>query len=300
MSASRKVLITGLSGFLGRALSQELPPGAEIVGTTRSLSGGPPADRNANWLECDLEDPEAVALCLDASSVETVVHAAGEANVDNVQRNSLAAINSNAISTMNLALACARRNIHLIYVSTNAVFSGEDAPYGEDFPANPVNHYGVVKLASERIAIDLNPQTTVVRPILMYGWNDERGRTNPVLMTIERLRNGEQLQMVDDVVENPLYVRECAKAIWAVVASGQFGVFHLAGATTVNRFDLGVQTARAFGLDDSLISRVQSDAFPSIAPRPANTTFDTTRMRDLLRLEPLSLEVGLAEMRSQE
>ncbi|MEI7626273.1 MAG: SDR family oxidoreductase [Actinomycetota bacterium] len=300
MSQSTRILVTGLSGFLGRALAQEAPANAELIGTTRLLAGNEPADRSASWAECDLEDPGDVERCLELTSPDVVIHAAGEANVDNVQRSPLGGISSNAIATMNIANACARRDIHLLYISSNAVFSGEDAPYAEDSAANPVNHYGLVKLVSERIAVELNPRTTVVRPILMYGWNDEGGRSNPVLMTITRLTNGEPIQMVDDVFENPLYVRDCAAAIWKIVAGSNLGVFHLAGGTQVNRYELAIATAREFGLDEALIGSVHSDAFPTIAPRPANTTFITERMEEVLQLKPSSLESGLALMHSHE
>ena len=57
MSQSTRILVTGLSGFLGRALAQEAPANAELIGTTRLLAGNEPADRSASWAECDLEDP---------------------------------------------------------------------------------------------------------------------------------------------------------------------------------------------------------------------------------------------------
>ena len=300
MDSPKRVLITGLSGFLGLALAQEAPASAEVVGVTRSFASNPPSDRATNWIECDLEDAADAERCLEAASPDVVIHAAGEANVDNVQQTPLTGINSNAIATMNLAAACAKRGVHLIYISSNAVFSGEEAPYAEDSLASPVNHYGLVKLVSERIAVDLNPRTTVVRPILMYGWNDEGGRSNPVLMTITRLRSGEPVKMVDDVSENPLYVRQCAAAIWNIVADGQLGTFHLAGGTAVNRYELALAVAREFALDEALISAVHSDAFPTIARRPANTTFATSRMADVLGVEPLTLDAGLSAMHSHE
>lgn len=298
--AVQTVLVTGLSGFLGKALDTERPDRGLLIGTRRPRKEFSPVQRTGSWIDCDLEDIESVERCIASTTPTVVIHAAGEANVDNAQASPSGAIASNVVSTINLAQACASRGIHLIFVSSNAVFSGNEAPYDEMADPNPVNHYGLIKLTAERAALHLNPKTTIVRPILMYGWNDPTGRSNPVLTTINKLRAGEPIKMVDDVYENPLYGRECAKAIWAIARDGKVGTYHVAGSTTVHRYDLALQTARVFELDENLITRVQSDAFPSIAPRPKNTSFITDRMQRELGIEPLSLEHGLRLMREHE
>ena len=56
--------------------------------------------------------------------------------------------------------------------------------------------------------------------------------------------------------------------------------------------------AQTFGLDSALIKRVSSKAFPGIAPRPRNTTFNTSRMENELGVKPLTLREGLAAMKS--
>ncbi len=117
---------------------------------------------------------------------------------------------------------------------------------------------------------------------------------------IKKLRAGEPVQMVDDVFENPLYVDQRAATIWNIASDRHLGVFHLAGATRVKRFELAVATARPFDLDPSQISAIGSAAFPTIAPRPPDTSFVTNRMANVLGIAPLSLAGGLAAIRSKE
>ena len=64
----------------------------------------------------------------------------------------------------------------MLYISTNAVFDGESAPYGEPNRVNPVNAYGRIKLACERLVQDTFERAVVIRPILMYGWPRAMGR----------------------------------------------------------------------------------------------------------------------------
>ncbi len=296
---TKRVLITGLSGFLGSVLLKSKPFGVEIVGTTRAPAV--PADYpGVTWESIALDNRDHVSELFARHTPDVVIHAAGEANVDRAQDDPITAVQSNVVTTTHLAQACSQHNCHLVYISSNAVFSGVEAPYAEAAPTRPVNNYGLLKVASEQVAIALNPTTTIVRPILMYGWPTIGGRTNPVHFVIKKLRAGEPVQMVDDVFENPLYVDQCAAAIWNIVNDRQLGVFHLAGATRVNRFELALATAEAFDLDASLISAVGSDAFPTIAPRPADTSFVTNRMKDVLGIVPRSLADGLTAMRSKE
>ena len=53
----------------------------------------------------------------------------------------------------------------MLYISTNAVFDGESAPYGETDRVNPVNAYGRIKLACERLVQDTLERAVVIRPI---------------------------------------------------------------------------------------------------------------------------------------
>ncbi len=139
---------------------------------------------------------------------------------------------------------------------------------------------------------------TIVRPILMYGWNHVVTRPNPATWIYEKLMRGEEISMVTDVHENPLYNIQCGHGLWAVIAKRKPGVFHFAGRDSMDRYQFAVAVAETFGLDKSLIKPVTSKAFPSIARRPKNTTFVTRRMERELGVKPLTVREGLAAMKA--
>jgi dTDP-4-dehydrorhamnose reductase len=128
---------------------------------------------------------------------------------------------------------------------------------------------------------------TVVRPILMYGWNHAIGRLNPATWIISKLMKGEPIQVVDDVRE----------ALWEAIRRKPRGILHLAGAEVVNRYAFALAVADMFDLDASLIEPVPSSFFPSIAPRPKNTSFVTDRMEQDLGVTPLGVREGLRLMK---
>lgn len=296
MPTSKTVLVTGGTGLLGKGLEETMPSGWKIVSLHQrdyKVVGS-----RSKHLVLDIRDKRAVDRLFAKNAFDAVVHAAGIASVDYVEKHFAESLESNIVGTLNVTSACRRSGTHLTYVSTNAVFDGRKAPYREDDPVAPVNKYGGLKVECERLVRDTLEHWTIVRPILMYGWNHQVTRPNPATWIFEKLMRGETVSMVDDIWENPLYNVSCGHALWAVIRKRPAGVFHLAGKDAVNRFQFAKEVARTFGLDASLVKAVSSKAFPGIAQRPRNTTFVTTRMAEELGVRPMTLREGLAAMKA--
>jgi dTDP-4-dehydrorhamnose reductase len=295
-SKAKTVLVTGGTGLLGKGLEETMPPGWRIVSLHQR--DYKVENSKSRHLILDIRDKRAVDRLFARSAFDAVVHAAGIASVDYVEKHYAESLESNIVGTLNVTSACRRAGTHLIYVSTNAVFDGKKAPYREDDPVHPINKYGDLKVQCERIVRETLSHWTIARPILMYGWNHVVTRPNPATWIHEKLMRGETVSMVDDVWENPLYNISCGRALWAMIHKRPEGVFHLAGRDSVNRWQFAKEVARAFGLDASLIKRVSSKAFPEIAPRPKNTTFVTARMERVLGVKPMTLREGLDAMKA--
>jgi len=217
--------------------------------------------------------------------------------VDHVRENYAESLESNIVGTLNISSACRKRSIPLIYISSNAVFDGRNAPYKESDIPNPVNEYGELKLECERLIQKTLKDYLIVRPILMYGWNSPLGRPNPVTWLLQKLNRNEKVNLVNDVRENPLYNVEAGRCIWKALEMNMLGILHLAGATEVSRYELAVQAAEVFGKNPGLIRPVSSSSFSHLAARPPNTAFDTKRMRKELGIQALPLVEGLMAMK---
>ncbi len=296
MKPVKTVLVTGGTGLLGKGMEETLPSGWRIVSLHQrdyEVTGS-----KAKHLVLDIRDKRAVDRLFEKRKFDAVVHAAGIASVDYVENHYAESLESNIVGTLNVTSACRRADTHLIYVSTNAVFDGTKAPYRETDPVNPVNKYGRLKVECERLVQETLKHWTIVRPILMYGWNHAVTRPNPATWIYEKLMRGESVSMVTDVHENPLYNISCGRALWAAIAKRPKGIIHLAGKDSVDRREFALAVAEAFGLDASLVKGVTSKAFPGIAKRPKNTTFVTARMERELGVKPMGLREGLAAMKA--
>jgi len=293
-----KILITGATGLLGKALIETAAISSDIVGVYL----GEYKMNNAGNVryECmDICDEHAMAGLFDKDDIGLVIHTAGVADVDLCEKHYDAAYSSNVTGTKNIVELCQRSGAVLVYISTNAVFDGKKAPYRETDRVNPINKYGEMKVECERMVASHIKDHLIVRPILMYGWNDAHERDNLVTSLLKKLPKGEAVRMVTDIYDNPLSAHHCAKAIWTLLEKKQRGLYHVAGKDIVNRYEYAIAIANVFGLDKSLISPVDSSFFPQIAPRPKDTSYDTSKLERDIGFKPLALREGLLMMKDE-
>jgi dTDP-4-dehydrorhamnose reductase len=289
-----KVLLTGGAGILGGHLIETAPEGLQITATHHKNI---PQGAGCDFVPLDITDGEAVRrLCLELKP-EAVIHTAGAANVDFCQNNPDRGYLGNVAGTKNIIEACRAVKARLIHISSNAVYGGGAPPYGEDSPAEPVNVYGKQKKESDQLVKNSGLNWTIIRPILMYGWSRPWSRKDFVVWIIENLKAQKQISLVTDIFENPLSAEVCALAIWRCAENNFTGEFNLAGGDTVSRYQLGQEVAKVFGYDAGLIIPVKNESFKNIAPRPANTSFDTSKMFKTLGLIPQPLTEGLQRMK---
>ncbi|ROT39225.1 RmlD substrate binding domain-containing protein [Sodiomyces alkalinus F11] len=142
----RTALITGSTGLLGRQVVKAFEfRGWNVKGTGYSRADG------VSILKVDLGKASEVEKVLDETKPQVVVHCAAQRFPDKVDKDPEASKALNVEATRSLAKLCAARDILLIYISTDYVFSGKpgEAPYETDATPGPTNLYGQTKLDGE-------------------------------------------------------------------------------------------------------------------------------------------------------
>ncbi|MFP5391764.1 MAG: NAD-dependent epimerase/dehydratase family protein, partial [Gammaproteobacteria bacterium] len=147
----KRALITGLGGFTGRYLAQELEQaGYEVFGTALPGEG----QSGPNIFTVDLCDRAAVAAMVEQVQPDVVAHLAGIAfvaysNVDLIYR-------VNIVGTRNLleALAAQRHTPSAVLLASSANVYGNACAgvIDEKVAPAPANDYAVSKLAMEHMA----------------------------------------------------------------------------------------------------------------------------------------------------
>ncbi len=291
------ILITGATGLLGKSLIESNSRPHKIIGVyigKYKISDS----ENVRYYSVDICDKRSMDKIFSENKIGVVIHTAGVADVDFCEKHYEAAYRSNVTGTENMIELCIRANAKLVYVSTNAVFDGNNAPYKENDKVNPINKYGMMKVECEKKVSAAFKDSLIIRPILMYGWNNDRERNNLVTSLLIKLAKSEAVNMVTDIYDNPLSSHQCADAIWALLENGKHGTYHIAGKDMVNRYEYALAIAEIFGLDNTLIKPVDSSFFSQIAPRPKNTSYDTSKLEKEIGFKPLALKEGLELMKN--
>jgi dTDP-4-dehydrorhamnose reductase len=274
-----RVAVTGAGGRLGRSLIGALED-SPFAGAAGPISWSRPA--------FDLDAPDAFPGLLDRDRPELVVHAAAWTDVDGCARDPELALARNGVATGRLAEACAARGVDLLVLSTNEVFDGrrtDSKGYRPTDAPNPINPYGVSKLAGERFAEDAFRDASgslgIVRTAWLFGppGNDFPDK---ILTAAERARSaGIPLRVVADETGSPTYTHDLAEAIAELIGSAATrGTFHIVNTGRASRSDWAREVLRQAGIE------VETEDVPAATwPR------DSTPPRWAV-LEPTPLSAG--------
>ena len=142
-----KIFVTGVCGQLGYDTVNELNKrGFDVVGSDM-LSESACA---CEYVQLDITDKDAVDRVLDACKPDAVIHCAAwtavDAAEDEENRHKVHMVN--AVGTENIALACKKLDIKMMYISTDYVFDGQgEEPWKPDCKDYaPLSVYGETKL----------------------------------------------------------------------------------------------------------------------------------------------------------
>lgn len=289
------VLITGGTGLLGKALIDAFRRDHHVLASyvgDYSMED----ERHLRYVKLDILDFDGYKRLFQDFQPNIVIHTASIGSPDFSENNKEITWRINVSATENIVSLCNIYGARLVFISSNGIYDGEHAPYSEDDQAVPVNYYGKVKLEGEALVLASSAVSAIVRPNLMYGWHNPFERQNIVTLALNKLKNGETFMAYEDVHMTPLYVEECARAIFRIVAGEKYGVFNIAGAERVSVYELIKETARIFGLDDGLVKPVGQGYFDELVPRPRDTSFSTNKMETELMIRPLTVKEGLSIM----
>lgn len=288
---SKKILVTGASGFLGSHVTRGLlAENHRVTGTFFRTQ--------AKGTQLDLTSSEEIASVFHSADPEVVVHVAAMANLKPCEDHPELARRINAAATSELAELCRKQGARMIFFSTDQVFDGRGGGgYLESDAPNPIHMYGRTKMEAEKAVLHtLGSSATVVRVAIVYGSSPTGSRscTEQVLRTLER---GEKPRLFVDEIRTPILVEDVASAIEELaVMKTPPRLLHLGGPDRVSRYDIGCAVARTYGYDPAMIDAVNQADLNLSPPRPPDLSMDTSLAREILKAPPRTLEKGLAEL----
>lgn len=292
-----KILITGVNGLLGSNFIQNAPNKYLIIGTYFQ-NPNTTKYKNVLYHQLDIRNKNNIENTIKEYKPDVVVHAASIGNVDICEKNKKDAYQTNVLGTKYLASSAKKIKAKFVFLSSNAVFDGDNAPYEEMSTPKPINFYGKTKFKAEKLIGTSLEEYTILRLNTMYGWHKKGERENPMTWILSRLKNKEKTYVVNDVYNSHLYVKSACEALSRVIEKWDAGaIYHIGGEDCISRYDFFATIADIFGYKKSNILPVDSTFFGKIAPRPKNTCFKLLKMQSVLNLKTCRVIEGLRDMK---
>lgn len=296
----QKILITGANGLLGQKLVELLvqQPDVQLIATAK----GPNRQsftQGYQYLTLDITNRQNIDEVIDQTKPDVLIHTAAMTNVDQCESERDLCWEMNVKALEYLVAACERHQVHLIHLSTDFIFDGENGPYHEDATAKPISYYGESKLAAEHIVQQAGCPWSIARTVLVYGIVNDMSRSNIILWVKKSLEEGKTIKVVTDQFRTPTLAEDLAMGCWLIAQQHALGIFNISGKDFLTPYEMALQTADFFKLDKSLIQSADSSTFSQPARRPPRTGFIIDKAINILGYKPHSFMEGIALLASQ-
>lgn len=287
------LLVIGGSGLVGGKVCAAARDAFHVVGTHR---GPAPSIARVRFVELHKERVEDGMGLIRALKPAAVVDTAALHNVDRCEEERDLAWQVNAGSTGALARTALDIGARYLFVSTDFVFDGTKGRYREEDVARPVNYYGETKLAGEHAVLAASADHLVVRPSVVFGWDDTR--LNFATWVLTSLKEGKSINVATDWIGSPTFADGLAAGILKLLKVPDGGRYHLAGEDALSRHDFAVRLAKAFGVDAGLVKPVPSAELGLKARRPPDSSLSSAKAKRH-RVAVVRADKGIAAMKEQ-
>jgi dTDP-4-dehydrorhamnose reductase len=309
-----RLFLTGGTGFFGsnvlRVAREQYD--AQVFTTINTWRPGEPVD--FAFAPVDMTDAAAVAEAVRNFQPDVIVHSAILKDFALMYRDRHLAWRSYVDATRNLTDAANAVGAQIILVSTDWVFDGTQGGADEFTPPNPVNLYGVLKVACERVVMERARRGAVARVSGVNGlpWLRKDGEDaqdsgfGHFMSAVEAglRRDGRFAVWLEDNVNirgTPSLASDSAEKIMRIAFGNHSGIFHCTGGESVGRVELAKQVAAGFGHDPEAITTgpVPSTAHMHGVRIPADTSLSATWTSAQLGHPLLTVETIVDRLKTQ-
>ena len=214
-----RVLVTGASGFIGRALCSHLSDrGVTVRALLRQSATGP-------WHETVIGDLKSLAPNNLANGIDTVFHLAGKAHaLSESKQDEKEYFQINTEGTRRILEAAQSSGVRrfVFFSSVKAMHEGGPEYLDETSPCEPVTPYGKSKREAERLVLEGNyvPEPVVLRLSMVYG-PSTKGNLPRMIESIAKRHfppipefgNKRSMVHVEDVIQAAILAAEKPEAI---------------------------------------------------------------------------------------
>jgi dTDP-4-dehydrorhamnose reductase len=239
----------------------------------------------------DLSQPGVGEKIIAQYIPDVLVHCAALANVDACDLQPELAERMNALLPGELAMAAEKSDVHMMHISTDAIFDGRKGNYREDDEPNPLSNYAHTKLEGEKAVLQACPDAIIAR-VNFFGWSMS-GRRSLAEWFVSNLTAGRFVNGFTDILFCPLEVTQLCEFLQMMLEKELKGLYHVVSSESISKYAFGVKLAEAFHLDSKLIKPVSWKDGGLLAARSPLLTLDTSKLEKALGVTMPGIQKGI-------
>jgi S-adenosylmethionine synthetase len=277
-----KILVTGASGLLGTDIVKTFEEkGYEIIKTAFSQRKG--------FVAADISTESGIRT-LSNLDWDMIIHTSAAKDPDICENNKTEAYQLNVWAAKKLAEIALKKNGRMLFISSDYVFSGDNAPYKEIDKPNPINYYGENKAEAEEIILKLLCKNVcILRLPILYGISAGLSASALLNSSIKIINSSETSYLDDYIIRYPTFTEDVSKAICFLEEENAYGIYHYSGENKTTKYKLAIMIAKIFGKKHDHLKRI-SGRPNTVAVRPYDSHLDISKITKLGFNKPVALE----------
>ncbi|MDP2638662.1 MAG: dTDP-4-dehydrorhamnose reductase [Candidatus Azambacteria bacterium] len=250
----KKVLIIGSTGMLAFDLVRVLKENYEVIGSSHT--------------DFDVSDYKKVKEFVEIHKPDIVINTVAYHKTEECELNPEKSFAVNAVGAFNAAKAAKEIGAKIIFFSTDYVFDGGKEYFTESDIPNPLNVYGASKLAGENLTRIANENHLIIRTSWLFGVHKSGKGNNFVTLMLEKVKNGENIKVVNDQFGSPTYTYDLALKIKELIDKNtSSGIYHITNSSICSWYGFAQKIFELAKLKPNL-EQMKSEDSPSKIKRP--------------------------------
>lgn len=282
-------LVIGRYGLVGSHLfNRLLKVGMSVLGTSRHESSS-----DCLTIHLDLKDPFA-NIFLPRGSCSVAFICAG-VNLQACEADPIATRFVNVTNLLRIANRLLCEGIHIIYISTNAVFDGTQPYPNEETSTCPTSEYGRQKAEVEARLMDLDNGRGLVS---ISRFSKIVAPAVPVIHRfLQEIKQGKSIEAFSDLRFSPISLNFAVDSLLAVAQKNCGGIFHFSGEMNMSYAKFAQALVRHRGFHESLVKPIMMQD-RGVVPlfRPVYPAMKMAKSREILGTSPQSLDDVVTEL----
>jgi len=293
---NKKILITGIYGFLGKHLAIKLHDNNEIIGINlpdKSNNLQKELD-NITIIEGDVSENSTLEKI--NSDIDLILHFGSPTSVILFKQDPTRYFNNTINGMKNILEFAKKKSVKkLIYPSSASVYAKNSPPHTENIVPKPSNPYGIAKVECENLARSYNNtiNSLGLRIFAVYGPGEERKQnlSSVINLFLEDVKNSKNPVIFGDGTQTRdfIYVDDVITAIINSTELSQQGIINV-GSGIPTSFN---QVIEKIG------NIVEKKINPVYVKKESNYVeklqADTKLMENTLKINPLPIELGISK-----